>query len=216
VAGALSDQAWRDICTAAGRTPAAEAEARAALSAVLFENYPGFVYDRKRRDWVKASIERAGRMLDNLAAFEADYQAQFKPTDDARRADEAKIRIRPDLWCLEGLRRRAAALLLVANTLQRANEGRRDVQRALLYHWLCSVWLDHFHALDLSYETRHREPPGGPLVEFILAAMRQIMPEDALPARRTVGDNIDREIEERANLRRNLAVIRRSVSSATV
>jgi hypothetical protein len=206
VAGALGDEAWADICAAAGRTPVAEAEARAVLSKILFDDYPAFSY--KRAD-VAAAIKRAKRMLKHLVAYEADYRVQFKPVDDAVRTDDLKIRIRPDLWCLEGLRRRPAALLLVANTLKHANEGRRNVQRALLYHWLCSVWLDHFHAPDLSYETGHRRPPSGPLIEFILMAMRQIIPEDALPARKTVGDNIDRETEERANLKRELALIRR-------
>jgi hypothetical protein len=188
VAAALSDKAWAAILAAA-KPHSPDAEARAALSKALFEDYPGFTYDRER--WAKTA-ERAERMLKHLDAFTVDYCAEFAPTDDAVRTNDVKIRIKPDLWCLEGLRSRPAAALHVARKLQDANSRRQNEQRAMLYHWLCGVWLYHFGG-RLTYDRSSGGEPGGPLVEFILAAMRQVMPEDALPSREAVRDNIDRE-----------------------
>jgi len=147
----LTDAAWAEICAAAKH--ASDAEARVVLSAILFNDYPGFTYDRAR---VAAAAKRARRMLKNFAAFEADYRAQFAPADNAI-LDDPPIRIKPDLRCLEGLRRRTEAVLLVARTLQRANARRRNVQREMLYYWLCTMWLNHFHA-ELTYR---RRPEGG-------------------------------------------------------
>jgi hypothetical protein len=197
VAGPLSDQAWADICTAAGQHRP-DAEARAVLSVVLFEEYPAFAYDRER---TAMRNERAERMLKHLDAFTADYCAEFKPTDDATRADAVTntVRIKPDLWCIEKLRRRAEAVLLYTNIIRHANARQQSVQRAMLYHRLFTVWLDHFHAAELTY-TRKAGEPSGPLVEFILTAMRQIMPEDKLPSREAMRDNIDDERRGREQL----------------
>ena len=74
----LTDAAWAEICAAAKH--ASDAEARVVLSAILFNDYPGFTYDRAR---VAAAAKRARRMLKNFAAFEADYRAQFAPADNA-------------------------------------------------------------------------------------------------------------------------------------
>jgi hypothetical protein len=82
VASALTDAAWAEICAAAKHAP--DNEARAVLSAILFNDYPGFTYDRAR---VAAAAKRARRMLKNFAAFEADYRAQFAPADNAILAD---------------------------------------------------------------------------------------------------------------------------------
>jgi hypothetical protein len=214
VAGASSDQAWwAEICTAAGRHRP-DAEARAVLSKVLFEDYPGFTFDRER---TIAAAKRFEHMLEHLAAFEADYRVQFPPPPDgwwktdrdyerrrgrhdpARQWRENKrnnaIKIERDLHYLEDLRRRTEHDLLIARTLQDANEGRRNLPRSMLYTWLCSVWIDHFGG-ELTYDRSAGElggEPGGPLVEFILAAMRQVMAEDELPKRETVRDNIDRD-----------------------
>ena len=69
--------------------------------------------------------------------------------------------------------------------------GKRVEQREWLYHRLCTIWLDHFHAPGLSL-TR-----GGPLIRFMLAALRQIMPQEELPDPETVRDGIKRERKER-------------------
>jgi hypothetical protein len=186
VARTLSDEAWVAICAAAKpHTP--DADARPALSKVLFEDYPGFAYDRER---TIAAIERAERMLEHLDAFTADHNAQFPQAD--------YIKTERDRFYIQRLQQRAEAVWIANRTLQDANAGRRNVQRAMLYHWLCGVWLDHFHATKLTY-SRQAGEPSGPLVDFILAAMLQIMPEDALPSREAVRENIDRDRRERGN-----------------
>src|SRR5262249_14286104 len=176
VARTLTDQAWADICAAAG-PHCPDAEARALLSTVLFEEYPVFAYDRKR---VAMRNERAKRMLRNLDAFVADYCTEFELTDDFTRADAVAntVLIRPDLWCIEKLRRRAEAVLLYTEVIRRANARRQSNQRAMLYHRLFTAWLDHFDRATLTYSRIKADAPlSGPLVEFILTAMRQILPE---------------------------------------
>lgn len=197
MAGALTDQAWADICAAAGpHRP--DAEARAALSAVLFEEYPAFAYDHER---VAMRKKRAKRMLEKLDAFAVDYCAEFKPTDDATRADAVTttVLIKPDLWCIEKLRRRVEAVLLFTEAIRRANTRKQRNQRAMLYHFLFTVWLGHFDGAKLTYDRQAGEP-SGPLVDFILTTMRQVMPVDALPSREAVRDNIDDERRGREQL----------------
>jgi hypothetical protein len=207
----LSNTEWRKICAAAERKPNAEVEARATLSKILFEDYPGFKYDHRL---VAMAAKRAERMLEHLDAFAAGYRAQFNPADDAVRTSDVKIRIKPDLWCLEGLRRETQNVLDVAGTLQKANDRRHDVRRAMLYHWLCNAWLDYFEGgpelpppgwglpplgpLPPGPELPPPGPARTPLVNFMLAAMRLIMPSRDLPKPDTVRENIDRERRERA------------------
>jgi hypothetical protein len=106
-----------------------------------------------------------------------------------------------DLWCLKILRRRTEATWLGARAIRRANAGRKSVQREWLYHRLCTAWLDHFHAPDLRYSRPAKGgEPYGPLIAFMIAAIRQIMPEDA-PSAETVRDAIDRERRERDNVK---------------
>jgi hypothetical protein len=190
MAGALSDQAWAEISATAKREP--DAKARAVLSAVLLEEYPAFTFDRAAAIAAQARVER---MLENLDKFASEYRALFTQADD--------IEAERGRWCIEALRRHIEAALLTARIKRRAYAGRQDPQRVSLYHWLCTVWLNHFHGIDLSYDTSGGEPHG-PLVEFILAAMRQVMPEDALPARWTVRDAIDDEVFERAHFEQEL------------
>ena len=195
MAGALSDQAWADICAAAGRTP--DPEARAVLSAILFEEYPAFHYDRER---VGRAFNNSTRMLKLLAAFEAVYCAEFAAADDATHADAVTntVTVTPDLWAIEGLRKQALGLWLYSCAIRRANKGRKSMQREWLYHRLCTVWLDHFHANKLTYDVPSRGgPPHGPLIAFILAAVGLVMPE--LRSAETVRDGIDRERTEREN-----------------
>jgi hypothetical protein len=206
VARTLTDQAWADICAAAGpHRP--DAEARAVLSAVLFEEYPVFAYDRERTAMRK---KRAKRMLEKLDAFAEDYCAEFKPTDDATRTDAVTntVRFKPDLWCIEKLRQRVGAVLLYTEVIRRANARQQSNQRMMLYHRLFTVWLDHFQAAKLKYD-RKAKKPSGQLVDFILTAMRQIMPEDALPSREAVRDNIDRERDDRAEVKRQVTLLLR-------
>ena len=186
VAGALSDEAWADIYAAAGR--AHVAGARAALSKILFEEYPAFHYDRER---VAEAYRRSERMLKQLKKLAADYRAQFADDD---------VRTERDLWGLEGVRQRAEAVWLAARAIRRANARHQSVQREWLYHRLCTVWLDHFHAPGLTYSVPSRGgPPHGPLIAFMLAAIRQIVSQDPLPSPDTVAGAIKRERIEREN-----------------
>ena len=176
----LSDEAWADICDAAGRSP--DVEARATLSAILFDEYPAFAYNREH---VAEALKRSQRMLKHLGAFVADYRAQF-PTDD-------DVKTKRDLGCIEGLRRRAEALWLVAQTIRRAHTGHKNVQREWLYYRLCSVWIDYFDGELVYSRPSRRGPPYGPLINFMLAAIRQVVSEDDLPSSETVRNAIDDE-----------------------
>jgi hypothetical protein len=137
VARALRNKAWAEICAAARRTP--EEGARAALSTILFVEYPAFTFDPTR---VIASQARARRMLKHLDVLEEDYRAQ--PSPDAVRAEA-------DLWHLDQLWLYPEAMWLAACVLRRANARRADVQRVWLHHRLCSVWLEYFHGAELRY-----------------------------------------------------------------
>jgi hypothetical protein len=191
----LSDEAWADIRAAAGRTP--DAEARAALSAILFDDYPKFKYDRER---VAAALRRSEHMLKHLEAFAAGYCDQFPNADE--------VTTERDHWCIEGLKRRTLAVLLAARVIRSANARRRNVQRELLYHWLCNVWIDHFHG-ELTYSIPSLGGlPRGPLIEFLLAAFRQIVSEDALPSREAVRDSVDRERIEREHVKQFVLKLR--------
>jgi hypothetical protein len=196
VADALSDEAWAGICVAAERTP--DAGTRERLSKILFEEYPAFAYDRKR---VARAFKNSTRMLKCLAAFEAAYQTEFTLVDEAARANAVTdtVRVTPDLWAIEGLRKQALGLWLYARAIRRANARRANAQHEWLYDKLCMVWLYDFHA-PLHYSVPSRGgPPYGPLIAFILAAAGLVMSEP--PSPETVRDAIDRERMERENAR---------------
>ena len=201
VADKHSDQAWADICAAA-KPHRPDAEARVVLSTVLFEEYPVFAYDRER---VAMRKKRAKRMLETLEAFTADYCTEFELTDDATRVDAVTntARIKPDLWCVEKLRQRVEAVLVYAEVIRRANARRQSNQLAMLYHRLFTVWFDHFGRAKLTYSYIAKKP-AGPLVDFILTAMRQIMPKDALPSREAIRDNIDSQRDDYAEIKRQV------------
>jgi hypothetical protein len=205
VADVLTDQAWADFCAAAKRTP--DAEARAVLSALLYEEYPAFHYDRKR---VAAILRQSEQMLKHLDAFAELYQQAWRPhlpgdqfkailegRADAFFADDKDTE--RDLWSIATLRRRRPeALWLAARAIRRANKGRKNVQHEWLYHRLCGIWLDHFRANDLTYTVPPLGgPPQGELIAFVLAVAREVMPK--LPSAETVRDAIDRERIEREN-----------------
>jgi hypothetical protein len=204
---ALSNAAWAAICAAAERKPAAEAAARAMLSKILFDEYPVFAYDRGR---VAGDRERGERMVEQLDAFAELYRQRFRPyllTDEfqailAGRASPFiadDLRTEAHLWWIAKLRLRALALRDAAHAKQRANTKNADSQREWLYHRLCEVWLDHFQDPPPEGQPARLPPvgpPRTPLVNFILAAMRQIMPRN-LPRPDTVRDNIDRVMPRR-------------------
>jgi hypothetical protein len=192
---ALSDQAWVDICAAAGRTP--DAGTRERLSTILFEEYPAFRYDRER---VAVAYRRAERMLNHLNDFARDYCAEFAPSDDAAHADAVTntVRITPDLWAIEGLHRQALGLWLNARAIRRAHRGHQNVQREWLYNQLCTVWLWDFHANELTFSVPSwGGAPYGPLIDFMLAAIRQVVSEEELPSPYALRDAILRERDER-------------------
>src|SRR5262245_46376049 len=150
MAASLTNQAWADICAAAGRTPADEA--RAEVEAVLFVEYPAFTFDRER---VIAAQERAERMLKHLDAFAELYWQAWLPDLPADQfqavlaglasvyADD--IKTQAHFWSIQMLRRRALSVWLYGSAIRRANARHSSVQREMLYHRLCTVWLDHFH-----------------------------------------------------------------------
>jgi hypothetical protein len=205
VAGPLSSKAWADICAAAGRAP--DAGTRERLSTILFEEYPAFAYDRER---VKAALRQGELMLKHLDAFAKEYRPIWLPRlseDQAGAIFTGRASavltdksIERDCWAIAKLRQRAEGLWLFARAIRRAHVGKKSVQHEWLYHRLCTIWLDHFHAPDLRYSRAHAGgDPYGPLIAFMLLAMRQIMPEAKLPAPETVSDGIDRERREREN-----------------
>lgn len=193
---ALSDQAWTDICAAAGCTP--ESKARAVLSALLFEEYPAFAYDRGR---VAAALKRSGRMLKALGAFEEEYRAHF-PADNAEH----------DLSAFEGLRRRAEAVWLAGSAIQRATARRKNARSEFLVHKLCDIWLAHFGA-GLTYSVPNLGGrPSEPLLAFLFAALRQVVQEDALPSLEALRDGVVRERHERENARQLMLQLRRRMT----
>jgi hypothetical protein len=202
---ALTKTAWAKICAAAGRKPAAEAEARATLSRILYDEYPAFAYNRER---VAKDIERAQQMLKQIDAFAKLYRQTFLPdlpvdqfeailTSRASPFVANDVKAERDLWGIAGIRRRVLAKLQGALAQQEANNRNKSEQRAWLYHWLCEVWLDHFEGPELPPVG----PPRTPLVNFMLAAMRLVMLPRDLPKSGTVRDNIDSQYEGRASLR---------------
>jgi hypothetical protein len=206
VAATLSDQAWTSICAAARRTP--DAEARAELSKILFDEYPGFSYHRER---VAEAFKRSQRMLKQLDDFAELYRQSWLPKlpfdqFQAVLAGRAMVltgdvKTEAHFYWLAQLRSRAEAEWLTARVMRAANARKANVQRAWLYHQLCSVWRDHFEG-DLTYTVPPLGgPPHGQLIDFIVAAFRQVVSVDALPAAETVRDAIDREKRERENLR---------------
>jgi hypothetical protein len=184
----LTDSAWADIVAAAAPfTP--DGEARAVLSAILFEEYPAFSYDRVG---VAKAKRRAARMLKALGQFEADYSTQFPDADE--------LRTKLDLSWLGLLRRRPEAVWLAASAIARANRGKQSVQREFLYHRLCGAWLDHFGATVLAFSRPPRGwPPYGPLIGFIMAAVRHVA--NRLPLAETVSNVIKRERRDRESAR---------------
>jgi hypothetical protein len=207
VADALTDEAWAKICKAARLTP--DAEARSALATLLFEEYPAFAYDRER--WA-TNHQRSERMLKHLAEFAELYRQAWLPhllVDELQAiiaghasALKTDVRTEADLYWIKMLWRRPEHVWLAARAIRRANKGQRNQQREWLYHRLCGIWLDHFHANDLTVTIPPwGGPPEGPLIEFMLATMRQIMPPSELPkSTETLRYAIDRERKERNNV----------------
>jgi hypothetical protein len=212
VATALTNTAWAKIRAAAKRKPEADAEARAMLARLLFDEYPAFAYDRER---VANDREQAEQMLEQLDAFAKLYRRAFLPglpddqfeaivTSRASLAIPGKVKDARDLWGIAGMRRRALAKLQGALVQQEANWKNKSEQRAWLYHWLCEIWLDYFQGPELP-------PPGPartPLVAFMLAAMRLVVPRSGLPRPDTLRDAIERQRKGRACLRSQLLRLR--------
>jgi hypothetical protein len=209
VADALSDEAWARICVAAERTP--DAGTRERLSEVLFKEYPVFAYDRER---VVAALRRSERMLVHLGAFAEFYRQAWLShlSEDevdvifAGRAsafiDDKDKSIERDCWSIAKLRQRAEAAWLTARAVRRAHRGHRNVQQEWLYNQLCTAWLWDFRAPELTYSVPSwGGPPYGPLIKFLLAAIREVVKEEQLPSPYALRDAILRERDERENAR---------------
>ena len=208
---ALPEQAWADIYAAverAGLTP--EPETRPVLSAILFEEYPAFVYDRER---VAAALDASEQMLKRLGAFAELYRQRWcpeLPEDEFEAILDGRAepfvtgnkKTERDLWSIARLRRRPLGLWARCRVLRSANARKANVQREWLISRLCSAWLDHFNGQHLGV-TRPSQggKPGGPLIDYLLAAMRSVVPDHALPDPETLDDAITRERRERENAR---------------
>jgi len=201
----LSEEAWAEICAAAKRhrpplTP--DAEARAKMSAVLFDWYPTYTYDQPRRERAQAVVDSCERMLGHLVEFAELYRQTWLPhlaVEDFQRLLTVPASLFPDnmranfhLWGMRHLHGYVLANVLFYRAIRRAHERNASVQREMLYHWLCNIWLENFGARVLKSR--------GALASFMLAAIRQIMPEHELPARETLRDAIKRERRERENV----------------
>jgi hypothetical protein len=218
VAAALSDKAWAETCKAAELTP--DAKARSALATLLFEEYPAFAYDRER--WATA-YQRSERMLKQFAEFAELYRQAWvphlsadefqaiiagraSPLTERRTAGRASVftdmRTEADLWCLKVLWQRPEATWLAARAIRHANKGRKSPQREWLYHRLCGIWLDHFNGQHLSFgRPGGGGKPKGPLIAFLLVAMRQVIAQQALPDPEALAEAIVRERQERERAR---------------
>jgi hypothetical protein len=205
-AGALSDQAWAKICAAAGRPADTDIEARAALAALLFDEYPAFAYDRER---IKGLLLQSERMLKHLDAFAELYRQTWLPDLPADQFQAiltgyasalTDVKTESNLWCLKLLRQRPLAYWLAARAIRRANRGHKNVQREWLYHRLCGIWLDYFQGELTVTVPPWGGPPEGPLIEFMRAAMQQIIPRKELPSPENLRYAVDRERKERASV----------------
>jgi len=206
VAGALSDQAWADICAAVERQP--DAGTRERLSIILFEQYPIFAYDRTT---LEAALRRAERMLHHLGAFAEFYRQAWLPhlpEDEVEAIFTGRASaflknkgIERDCWSIAKLRQRAEATWYYARLIRQAHSARGNVQREWLITELCTCWIWDFHGKeDLPYSV----PPGGgkpygPLIDFLSAAIREVRPDREPPNVFTLRDAILRQRREREN-----------------
>jgi hypothetical protein len=206
VVGALSDQAWADICTAAQRIP--DVGTRERLSTVLFEEYPVFAYDRTRAE---AALRRSERMLHHLGAFAEFYRQLWLshlPEDEVEAIFDGQASaflgdkgIERDCWSIAKLRQRAEAVWLLARAIRQAHRSHGNVRQEWLITELCTCWIWDFHGKeDLPYSV----PPGGgkpygPLIDFLSAAIREVTPDREPPNLFTLRDAILRQRREREN-----------------
>jgi hypothetical protein len=184
-----------------------DGEARAAVTAVL-QAYPNFVYDRERMTQV---LQLSARMRKRIDQFAELYQQLWFPRmqpDELKKLLAGKadaflpgdVMAQSHFWHMKMLRRPPEHAWWAAYALRRANQGRRDSQREQLVSQLCSIYLDNFggHSRGLTTTVPPLGgPPGGPLIEFLLVAMGEVIPLRQLPSRETLRDMIYRERQGR-------------------
>jgi hypothetical protein len=218
----LSDQAWVKICAAAKQHTLPlipDAGTRERLSAILFEQYPAFHYDREQ---VAAILHQSERMLSSLDKFAGLYRQAFWPELSADQFEvilagmaDAAATNRPTaqfgFWCITRLRRQVLNELLAARAISRAHRGHGNMQFEWLCNQLCTVWLWDFHASDLAYWVPSwGGSPRGALIAFMLAAIGEVVvKEEELPSPYALRDAILREREERENARQLGLFLRR-------
>jgi hypothetical protein len=190
--GALDDQAWADICAAAAKH-VPDAEARAEMSACLFVEYSAMAAVVSDRAHVKDMHDRAQKIGKQAATLAASIRQQMAARRRVPAEDDDPLwrDLRHALVVFQSARNQ----VLGYRAILRANARRKNAQREWLISRLCGIWLDHFHAPKLAYSRKRGGPPSGPLIRFMLAAMRQIMPR--LPSPETIADAIDRERADR-------------------
>jgi hypothetical protein len=211
----LTDAEWLAIGAAAKLIP--DAEARGELSACLFSEYPNMRYDR---EGVAAALRHWQRVLRHVAALAKLYGCEGSPADPkfilrtyreavARGDDILRER---DLSYLYRLHQRASARVIGCQRIRRANKGHQDPQRAWLVSRLYGIWLINFQGRDLRIEVPvWGGAPRGPLVRYLFAAMRLVVPKSDLPSAWTLADAIRQEQAERENAKQlRLKFIERS------
>jgi hypothetical protein len=184
----LSDETWAEICAAAARhNPplSPDPQGRAEMLACLIGEYPNLAYDRER---VAVTLRLWGPVLRHIEALAKLYQRVPVRPDD--------IMQERDLFYLDRLHRHALSQVLGCRALRRANRGKRDSRQEWLVSRLCGIWLIEFGAPDLGFTIPPLGgEPGGPLIDFLRAAMRQVMPTPPSPY--TLRRAIERERDDR-------------------
>jgi hypothetical protein len=147
----LTDAAWAEVCAAAARhrpplTP--DAEARAKMSAALFDWYPAFAYDPARAE---LTLTLSERMLGHITAFAGLYHHAWLPhlpVADFQRLLTAPASLVPDnvqtnfhLLGMRRLRSYVEANVLYYRIIRSANARNASVQsRCYITGFATSGW----------------------------------------------------------------------------
>lgn len=125
-----------------------------------------------------------------------DVTTEREPEDVTTEYDPPRdVTTERDVHYIVTLRTRALAHLDACRALRRANRGKEDPQQVCLISWLCGIWLNYFHAPDLTFTVPPLGgEPRGPLIDFLRAAMGKVM---TAPSPHTLRRAIERERAER-------------------
>jgi hypothetical protein len=160
------------------------------------------------RDEFEAILERraCAWLPGDVTELDEKVEATADPADDPeavlQEKDRGRLLTERDLHYIATLHSRALAHVLACQALRRGNRGKEDPQQVCLISWLCGIWLNYFHAPDLTFTVPPLGgEPRGPLIDFLRAAMSKVM---TVPSPHTLRRAIERERAERENLRRRV------------